>query len=168
MPAIKPAAKRTRSGNIALLATPATVKSPYTDQLITDFAKSCRIIKKPTMKLVELAERKIAGENVLGPCRMELADISAMAEIDVVVLACTHFIHLREELQEIFSKSTELLDPVNAIVDRVIYLLGEESSAYDSLDECDVLSFATTNYLENLKSGSLFLTAMGDNSRTGG
>ena len=61
VPAIKPAARISRNGVIGLLATPATIRRKYTDDLIRSFASDCTVLKIGTSELVEIAERKMIG-----------------------------------------------------------------------------------------------------------
>ena len=61
VPAIKPAAKLTCNGVVGLLATRATVKRPYTHELIERFATDCKVHSLGSAELVELAERKLHG-----------------------------------------------------------------------------------------------------------
>src|SRR5690606_18436936 len=53
VPPIKPAAALTRTGVIGLLATPATVQRPYTNDLIAQFAAGKRVIRFGSAGLVE-------------------------------------------------------------------------------------------------------------------
>jgi len=52
VPAIKPAAQLTQSKHIGLLATPATVSSPYTDALIKEHASSITTSLYSSVELV--------------------------------------------------------------------------------------------------------------------
>ena len=56
VPAIKPAAERTRSGLVSVLATPGTVKRQYTRDLITQWASKCHVRLVGSHKLAALAE----------------------------------------------------------------------------------------------------------------
>jgi glutamate racemase len=95
VPAIKPAAQITRTGVIGVLATPGTVRRSYTDALIADFAAYCHVIRHGSATLVELAERAALGETFPASAYREALQPMFSAprgqEIDVVVLACTHF-----------------------------------------------------------------------------
>lgn len=53
VPAIKPAARLTANGVVGLLATRATVKRPYTHELIARFANECQIAMLGSAELVE-------------------------------------------------------------------------------------------------------------------
>ncbi len=99
VPAIKPAAEMSKTRVIGVLGTEATVRQPYVDKLAAKFAADCTIIRHGSAELVALAEAKLAGEAI------ELAAVEAAVEplrqaegIDTVVLACTHFPLLADEL----------------------------------------------------------------------
>jgi glutamate racemase len=101
VPAIKPAAGLSLSKTIGVLATPATVSRPYTAQLISDFASGCEVITFGTHGLVALAERSLCGETPNSHAvKNELTGlIHQSATMDTVVLACTHFPLLLNELK---------------------------------------------------------------------
>ncbi|MBA3666471.1 MAG: glutamate racemase [Sphingomonas sp.] len=102
VPAIKPAGELSKSRVIAVLGTEATVRQPYVDDLAARFAADCTVICHGSPELVALAEAKLAGDYVpLEDVRAAVAPMLAAprgGEIDVVVLACTHFPLLCEEL----------------------------------------------------------------------
>lgn len=102
VPAIKPAAELSKSRVIAVLGTEATVRQPYVDDLAARFAADCTVIRHGSPELVTLAEAKLAGAAIdPAAIRAAVAPMLAAArgdEIDVVVLACTHFPLLRQEL----------------------------------------------------------------------
>jgi glutamate racemase len=106
VPAIKPAAERSKSRVIGVLGTEATVRQPYVDDLAARFAADCTVIRHGSKALVDLAEAKLGGEAIA------VADVHAAAlpmfeaergeEIDVMILACTHFPLLADELAAAF------------------------------------------------------------------
>ena len=127
VPAIKPAASGTQTGVIGLLATPATIQRTYTNQLISDFAPHCKMVRVGSSRLVEIAEEYLRGEPVNGVELTEITssffDESHNASIDKIVLGCTHFPLLRDQLEESSPKSVEWMDSGNAIAQRVKALL---------------------------------------------
>src|SRR5690606_8710523 len=56
VPAIKPAAERTRSGLVSVLGTPGTVQRQYTRDLIHDWAAKCHVRLVGSDRLASLAE----------------------------------------------------------------------------------------------------------------
>ena len=130
VPAIKPAAKATQTGTIGVLATPGTLKRAYTDALITEFARNCRVLTHGSVKLVELAERDAAGEDV--PDEEIAAELAKLIEqpggeaIDQIVLACTHFPLIRDRLQALAPAKMNFIDSGEAIARRVMSLLKQD------------------------------------------
>ena len=102
VPAIKPAAEQSLSRVIGVLGTEATVRQPYVDDLAARFAADCRVLRHGSAELVTLAEAKLAGKPVAAEdvrsAVQPLLDGEAADAMDVVVLACTHFPLLAEEL----------------------------------------------------------------------
>ncbi len=99
VPAIKPAAEQSRTRVIGVLGTEATVRQPYVDDLASRFAADCEVLRHGSAELVELAEAKLAGE-AIDPAAVAGAvrPLAERPDMDVVVLACTHFPMLAGEL----------------------------------------------------------------------
>lgn len=125
VPAIKPAAALTKTGTIGLLGTEATIRQPYVDRLESDFADGKRLLRHAAPELVECAEAKLAGHAVdRNIVRSEIAGLLQKEggdQIDTVVLACTHFPLLREELGEVFGPSVALVDGSEGIARRIVF-----------------------------------------------
>lgn len=127
VPAIKPAAEMSVTKKIAVLGTPGTVRRQYVDDLIDSFAKNCSVKLRGTLKLVDYAERKLSGETI--DTSLIAADIEPLfskaqiTDIDTIVLACTHFPLLREELEMITGPSVNWIDSGAAIARRVEQVL---------------------------------------------
>lgn len=140
VPAIKPAAKLTCNGVVGLLATRATVKRPYTQELIERFATDCKVHSLGSAELVELAERKLHGEEItLDELRRILAPWLKMKEPpDTVVLGCTHFPLLAEELLAVLPDGTRIIDSGAAIARRTAWLVVNQAKIKGS----EEISFA--------------------------
>ncbi len=123
VPPIKPAAERTRSGVIGLLATPATIARPFTQGLIDQFAAHCRVIRVGSAELVQVAEAKLRGaaidHGVVGAVIARLFDGPDGEKLDAVALACTHFPLLRDELEAAAPRPIAWIDSGDAIARRV-------------------------------------------------
>ena len=120
IPPIKPGALLSTNKVIGLLATPATIKRPYTDNLIESFAAGCKVKRLGSTKLVEMAEAKLKGEKVcLSQLEKEIAPLFDDPKMDVVLLGCTHFPHLLEEMKQCAPFEVHWLDPGEAIARRL-------------------------------------------------
>ena len=129
VPAIKPAARLTRNGIVGLLATRATVRRSYIQELVAQFASECKTEMLGSAELVDLAEMKLHGHQVsLDAVRRILQPWLRMTEPpDTVVLGCTHFPLLIEELQAVLPEGTRLIDSGAAIARRTGWLLEHEA-----------------------------------------
>jgi glutamate racemase len=125
VPAIKPAAKLTRNGVVGLLATRATVQRPYTHDLIARFATDCKILMLGSAELVEIAEAKLHGAAVPLPVLKKILQpwLRMQEPPDTVVLGCTHFPLLSDELAQVLPDGTRLIDYGSAIARRAHWLI---------------------------------------------
>ncbi len=128
VPAIKPAAQLSRSKVIGLLATPGTVSRPYTAELIRDFAADCCVISAGAAVLAPAVERYF-WRGIDEPASWQsaialLQQHPRSAEMDTVVLACTHFPLVQKQLSQ-FLPEVNWVDSGQAIARRVEYLLTE-------------------------------------------
>jgi len=129
VPAIKPAAACSQTKVIGLLATPGTLSRSYTRGLIAEFANDCHLIQLGSSDLVQLAEQKLRGQppgteqlhQILAP----MTEDSRYPDMDKLVLACTHFPLLREELSHYFGRAVQLVDSGPAIARRVAYWVAQ-------------------------------------------
>lgn len=123
VPAVKPAAGKTRNHRIGLLATPATVQRPYLDDLVRTFAADCQVERIGHPGLVRWAEAFVRGVPVP---REELANaLTAFrtAGVDTVVLGCTHYPLLLASLKDALPEVRFWVDSGEAIARRVAWLL---------------------------------------------
>ena len=119
VPAIKPAANMTKTGYVSVLATPGTVRREYTKALIDTYAYHCKVTLHGAENLAAMAEAKLNGQGVdLEALAGEVAPAFVEDEggrTDVVVLGCTHYPLLLEELKQVAPWPVEFIDPAPAI-----------------------------------------------------
>ncbi|WP_322997681.1 glutamate racemase [Castellaniella sp.] len=140
VPAIKPAAERTRSGLVSVLATPGTVQRDYTRRLIQSFASKCQVRLVGSTRLARIAEAYIRG--------LPVSDDDIHAEIagcfvetdarrtDIVVLGCTHYPFLANVFRRLAPWPVDWLDPAEAIARhaRSLVPLAEQALHPDAAD----------------------------------
>lgn len=138
VPAIKPAAAMTRSGTIGLLGTQATIRQVYVDRLEQEFAADKRLLRHGAPELVEAAEAKLRGELVdPGAIRRAAEALRSMPggdKIDTVVLACTHFPLLEEELAEAFGPGVSFVHGAEGIARQIARLTAGQHYAREVPD----------------------------------
>jgi glutamate racemase len=126
VPAIKPAAALSKTRTIGVLGTRATVVQPYVDRLAAEFAADCTVVRHGSAELVELAEAKLRGEpadaEAFRAIMAGLLDQPGGEWIDTVVLACTHFPLVREELEAASPRPLAFVDGAAGIARRTQWL----------------------------------------------
>lgn len=124
VPAIKPAALLTKTQRIALLATPATVSNSYTQQLIAHYGKNVVVDLYSSVELVAIAEQLyFFAEFDQGKFEQEMLRLAIHPDTDVLVLGCTHFPILAQQVNNYFDGAIKLLDSGAAIAKRVKAIL---------------------------------------------
>ena len=109
--ALKEVPTVTKSGNIGVLGTYATIQSNvYQHQL-----QQYQVTAVAASVLVGLAEEGFGGINHAGAILEEVLNPFLRADVDTVVLACTHFPLLAESIRDILGPDVALLDPGKAL-----------------------------------------------------
>ena len=126
VPAIKPAAALSRTRVIGVLGTDATVRQPYVDRLSAEFAADCTVIRHGSAELVDIVEAKLRGTATPAADYARILDgLLSQPEgekIDTIVLACTHFPLVEEELAAAAPRLLHFVDGKEGIARRTAWL----------------------------------------------
>lgn len=126
VPPIKTAGEVSRTRIVGLLATEATVQRDYVRALRERYAADCQLISLGLPRLAEMAEAKLRGVPV---DRAELRGLLSplfgptAPPVDTVVLGCTHYPLLLEELGAVSPPDVRWLDSSPAIARRLAQVL---------------------------------------------
>ena len=150
VPAIKPAARSSKRRKIAMLASHSTSQAAYVAALHRRFAPDCELIAINAARLIRfieedwpefLSQAKTQCQNQVQQSRLQSALQDALAPFvsqvlesgaDRLVLGCTHFLHLKDELQNqlwAVDPDIELYDSLFGVGERLRYLLAQRESA---------------------------------------
>lgn len=114
-PAVKPAAKATRSGVVGVLATTGTLASAQFAALLDSFGREIRVVTRPGQGLVECVERgALEGAETEALLRSHLEPLLT-AGADTIVLGCTHYVFLRELCEAIVGPHVAVIDTGAAV-----------------------------------------------------
>lgn len=127
VPAVKPAAARTRSGKVGVAATEASANGTFLKGLIEQFANGAEVFAVGCPRLVELAEAGLLdGPETEAAVRGYIAPLLAQG-IDELVLGCTHFPAMRAAFARVAGPDVELLDSGEAIARRTRFVLARDA-----------------------------------------
>lgn len=114
-PAIKPAALKTQTGRVGVLATQGTLTSSLFHQTRDLHAQGIQVIERVGTGLVEAIE---AGD-LQAPSLQDLLEkhleVLLQQDIDVLVLGCTHYPFLKPFLKELLPSAVQILDSGEAV-----------------------------------------------------
>ena len=114
-PAVKPAALRSKTGVVGVLATAGTFGGRLYNETKAKFARDVTVIATVADEFVELVERnEVSGANAERAVRAKVEPILA-AGCDKIVLGCTHFPHLKPLIEKICDGRAEVIDPSDAV-----------------------------------------------------
>ena len=135
-PGAQAAVRSTHSGKIGVIGTPGTVRSGAYERAIRQLTPDARVFLQACPLFVPLAEEGwvrgdvpfLAANRYLGRLKQR--------QVDTLVLGCTHYPFLKEELTEIAAGKAEILDPAREVAKRAalmaqsLFLPAEEGSVY--------------------------------------
>ena len=146
VPVVKTLSRRTRTGTIAVLSTPATSKSPYLAGLIREFAPDKTVVNVGCDGLEDMVENGIVSRSATTALlERHLAAVKS-SDADVVGLGCTHYPFLRSQIKSLLGPGVTLYDPSRPVARRVRQLL-EADDAFAS-NAHPTFEFYTTGNLE--------------------
>jgi glutamate racemase len=114
-PAVRPAALSTRSGKVGVLATSGTFDSQRYTRLMHMFAQDITILQDPCQGLVELIEDGQQDEPETLQLLRRLLTPMLTSGVDTLVLGCTHYPFVREQVRSIVGDHVTIIDPAPAV-----------------------------------------------------
>ena len=119
-PGVKPAAALSRTRRIAVMATPATVRSARLQQLIALHAAApVHVHLQACPGLADAIERgALQGQELLDVLVPVCEEIRA-AQVDTVVLGCTHYPFIASQIARLLGPDVALIDTAVAVAERV-------------------------------------------------
>jgi len=119
-PAVKPAALKTRSGKVGVLATENTFASSRYAQLMSRFAQNVEVIEDPCRGLVPLIEAGRVADQETEHLLHSVLEPMFAAGVDTLVLGCTHYPFVRPLIEKIIAAGggempMSIIDPAPAV-----------------------------------------------------
>jgi glutamate racemase len=125
VPAIKPAAARTRTGRVGIAATEASARGDYLRRLIAEHANGVEVYAAGCPRLVLLAEQGILDGQEAEAAIREYITPMLENDIDTLVLGCTHFPAMRAAFERVAGPDVVVIDSGAAIARQTRRVLAE-------------------------------------------
>jgi glutamate racemase len=149
-PAVKPAASRTRSRVVGVLATTGTLASPNMGKLLANYGSDVEFVIQPCPGLADQVEKgEIGSDGTRALLRRYLQPI-VDKRADILVLGCTHYPFLRPLIEEVAGPGVDVIDPATAVARELRRRL-ETSDLVNASDGVGTEQFWTTGEAETVE-----------------
>ena len=139
-PGVKPAAMKSPTRRLAVMATSATASSERLRHLIARYAEGAHVHVQPCPGLADAIERGALS----GPSLLQVLEPYAQAivaqEVDTVVLGCTHYAFVEETIRALLVPGTVLVDTASAVAERAASLWERTPALFGAGSTVRVLS----------------------------
>ncbi len=123
VPAIKPAALITEKSIIGVLATQRTVEDAYLQGLIKSFAHNVQVETVGAGELVRFIEQRLYLPEDPRELLLPFAQRLTASNVDVVVLGCTHFLHIADVLAELLGDNIRIVDSRDGVAKQLARII---------------------------------------------
>lgn len=161
-PGVKPAVEMTRSNVVGVLATAGTLESARFFSLVNRYAGEVEIVTQPCAGLVERIEANDLNSVETLQLLRSYLDPLLKRGADVIVLGCTHYPFLREQIENIVGDNIAIIDTGSAVARELKRRLAQEEllclqlrSGADSFFVGDQLAAVTTDFTRFLNLSDL-------------
>lgn len=120
-PMVQPAATLTKSGVIAICATPTTLASSRYAWLKREYAAGLTVLEPDCSDWAVMIEEGAINHRTIETRITEVVKAGA----DVIVLGCTHYHWIEQEIKELVSGRAHVLQPEPAIIEQLKQVLAQ-------------------------------------------
>lgn len=155
-PAVKPAAERTHTGKVGVLATPATFEGALYASVVERFAKGVELFQDTCPGLVQQIERRDLDSQLTRAILERAIFPMLQCKIDTIVLGCTHYPFVIPLIEEIVGPGIRVIDPAPAVARQAERMLENlENRGYEVIP---VMKYYTSgSAFEFIKAVNFFL-----------
>jgi glutamate racemase len=114
-PAVKPAAEATKSGIIAVCATPRTLSSERYVWLKNEYAKNIKVLEPDCSDWALMIENNTVDRDKVAKSIEEVISQGA----DQIVLGCTHYHWIEEEIKDIAAGRAAVIQPEQPVINQL-------------------------------------------------
>ena len=151
-PAVKPAAQMSRSKVIGVLATRATFMGRLYNSTLRRFGTGVRVIERVGTGLVDIVESGRADTEESKKLLEKYIRPMLTMGADYIVLGCTHYPFLREQIAAIAGPGVTLLDPAPAVARHTFEIMEKRGLlSKEIIIQQKQTRFFSTGSIENLK-----------------
>jgi glutamate racemase len=127
-PAVKPAVAASRNGRVGVMATTGTLRSERYARLVQAYGNGAQVIAQPCVGLADAIEDGHLDDDVLHALLPGYTEPLKAAGVDTVVLGCTHYPFVREQIAAALGPEVRIVESGPAIARQTERVLRERGS----------------------------------------
>ena len=114
-PGVNEAIKLTKNKKIGIIGTPGTIKSGFWQKKLLEFDHNLKIYSKPCPLFAPLAEEGWLNEKPAKETAKKYLKEFKNKNIDVLILACTHYPLLKRVIRETIGHNIRIINPAESL-----------------------------------------------------
>lgn len=122
-PAVKPAVAQSRNGRVGVMATAGTLRSDRYARLVQAYGNGAQVLAQPCVGLADAIEDGHLDDDVLRALLPGYIGPLKAAGVDTVVLGCTHYPFVREQIAAALGPDVRIVESGPAIARRTAQVL---------------------------------------------
>ena len=144
-PAIKPAALNSKTKVVGMLATKGTLESELLFETAQRFASGVKVVEQVGEGLVSLIEEGEMESPEMTRLLKKYVEPMLEQNIDQLVLGCTHYPFLTEQIREITGEDVQIIDSGEAIARQTRVILQQEGLLNENPEEGKRVFYSNKN-----------------------
>ena len=134
-PSIKDVLQSTKNKKVGVIGTPATIKSLQWQKKIKRKDKSIKVYSVSCPLFVPLVEEGWVDKKITKAIAEDYLKPLKEKQIDVLVLACTHYPLLKDTIREVMGKKVKIIDPAKNLAKEINLFLNKNQKSNSSFSQ---------------------------------
>jgi len=140
--------------NIGVIGTKATIQSNVYERKITDLCNSSKVSSLATPLLAPMIEKGFINEEISHTLITNYLSNKRLANIDYLILACTHYPLIYQEIKDYYNGKVTVIDSANIVAEYIARQLEQKNLLNNS--ETTKHHFYVSNYTESFEKSAKF------------
>jgi len=153
-PVVAEVVKQCSEYNIGVIGTKATIQSSIYEKEIKALCSSAKVSSLATPLLAPMIEEGFINEDISHTIIANYLSNKQLADIDHLILACTHYPLIHQEIKDYYKENVNVIDSANIVVEHIAKQLKNHNLLNDS--NKTEHHFYVSNYTESFEKSAQF------------
>ena len=154
-PVVSEVVKHCSEYNIGVIGTKATIQSNSHEKKIKALCSSAKVSSLATPLLAPMVEEGFISEDISRTIIANYLSNEQLADIDHLILACTHYPLIHQEIKDYYKGTVKVIDSANIVVEHITNQLKKDDLLNNSNNKTEH-HFYVSNYTESFEKSAQF------------